>query len=61
MVIDTVLLLGVISTSLVMPLNRSVPRLTTITNLYWVIMPLGVAGCLQLNVTSVLVGVEAKF
>ena len=58
--IDTVLWLGVTSTSLVMLLNKSVPTLTTMTNLYWVIMPLGVAGCLQLNVTSVLVGVEIK-
>ena len=43
-----------------MLLNKSVPTLTTMTNLYWVMMPLGVAGCFQLNGTSVLVGVEIK-
>ena len=43
-----------------MLLNRSVPKSTTMINLYWVIMPLGVTGCFQLNVTSVLVGVEIK-
>ena len=59
--IDNVLWLGVTSTSLVILLNKSAPTLTTITNLYWVITPLGVDGCLQLNVTLVLVGVEVKF
>ena len=44
-----------------MLLNKSAPTLTTITNLCLVIMPLGVDGCLQVNVTSVLVGVEMKF
>ena len=58
--IDSVLWLGVTSTSLVMLLKRTVRTLITITNLYCVIIPLGVDGHLQLNVTSVLVGIEIK-
>ena len=61
MVIDTVCWLGVTLIILVVPLNRPLSKRTTMTNLYRVIMPLGIAGCLQLNVTSVLVGMEIKF
>ena len=56
MVIDTVCWLGVTLIILVVPLSKR----TTIANLYWVIMPLGVIGRLQLNIISVLVGMDVK-
>ena len=59
--IDIVFWLRVTSTNLVILLIKSVPTLTKTTNLYCVIMPLGEAGFLQLNVTLVLVGIEVKF